>query len=203
MPTVTRPLTTRQGFHAYASGLSWLHETAEEVTPNFQLYWQPGGEWIKRPASLAARNFRNISGGQISLPLGLVDKVGISLQHGQLIESGEMFTLYGINVNRSFGRMRLEGEAITSNWSGAAPRAHDHETGAFGLADYSFSPQWHGILEWERYQDHQVSPLSRNALIAVAYKPIVPIVWKLEYIHQSGTSAIIHTGWKAAFSALF
>jgi hypothetical protein len=141
----------------------------------------------------------------------LIDKIGASFQHGQLIETGETFTLYGFNANKSFGKLRLETEAITSRFSGeilpgAAPRIHDSESGIFGLADYAFTPQWHGIMEGEYYQDHTVSMPSRSTLVAVAYRPIVPMVWKLEYIHQAGAStpiATIGTGWKAAFSLLF
>ena len=122
-----------------------------------------------------------------------------------------MFTLYGANANKSFGKLRLESEAITAHFSGAvlpgaAPRIHDHESGIFVLADYSITPQWHGIMEWEHYQDHTVNTPSRNTLIAVAYRPSAPVVWKLEYIYQAGESASISpisTGWKAAFSLLF
>jgi hypothetical protein len=42
--------------------------------------------------------------------------------------------------------------------------------------------------------------------MTVAYRPSVPMVWKLEYIHQAGESASIapiKTGWKAAFSVMF
>jgi len=211
IPIITRPYTTVRGFHAYASGLNWLHDPEDGVTPDLQLYWQPDNEWFKRPVSQTIRNFHNILGGHINKPFGLMDKVGVSFQHGQLMETGEMFTLYGVNANKSFGKLRLESEAITARFSGAVlpgatPRLHDDETGIFGLADYSITPQWHGILEWERYQDHTVDTPSRNTMVAVAYRPSTPMVWKLEYIYQAGESASfapIHTGLKASFSLFF
>lgn len=212
IPVITRPYTTARGFDAYMSGISWVHETETGATPDLQLYWQPDTEWFKRPANQAPRNFHNVLGGHINMPFGLIDKIGASFQHGQLIETGETFTLYGANANKSFGKLRLESEAITAHFSGtvlsgATARLHDSESGIFGLADYSFTPQWHGILEGERYQDHTVNLPSRNTLVAVAYRPSAPMVWKLEYIHQAGVSAdniaSIHTGLKAAFSLLF
>lgn len=211
IPIITRPYTTARGFDAYMSGVSWQHDPEDGVTPDLQLYWQPDNEWFKRPASQTMRNFHNVLGGHINMSLGLVNKIGASSQHGQLMETGETFTLYGVNANKSFGKLRLESEAITSHFSGAVlpgatPRVHDHESGIFGLADYTITPQWHGILEWERYQDHTVNMPSINTLVAVAYRPSAPMVWKLEYIHQAGVSASIapiQTGLKASFSQLF
>ncbi len=210
IPTITRPYTTARGFHAYASGINWMHDPEDGATPDFQLYWQPDNEWFKRPVNQTTRNFHNVLGGHINMPLGLLDKIGASFQHGRLIESGEMFTLYGANANKSFGGLRLESEAITARFSGdvlagAAPRLHDNESGILGLADYAITPQWHGILAWEHYQDHTVSQPSRSTMAVVAYRR-APIVWKLEYIHQAGESASfapIHTGLKAALSLFF
>lgn len=211
MQTVTRPCTTALGFHAYVSGISWLHESESEATPDFQLYLQPGNEWFKRPDEQAPRNFRNVVGGHISKSFGLADKIGASIQHGQLIETGERFTLYGVNANKSFGKLRLESEAIVSHFSGSvlaglSPRVHNNETGVFVLADYSITSQWHGLVEWERYKDHTVAAPSRNTLLGIAYRPRAPMVWKLEYVRQAGEPvpvSPIFTGWKAAFSLMF
>ena len=210
IPVITRPYTTVRGFAAYISGVSWMHDPENGVTPDLQLYWQPDNEMFKRPASQTLRNFHNVLGGHLNMQFGLIDKIGVSFQHGQLIETGEMFTLYGVNANKSFGKLRLESEAISARFSGTvAPgvtRFHDYETGVFVLADYSITSKWHGILESEHYQDHTVDMSSRSAMAAVAYKPNAPTVWKLEYIHQAGVSASIapiRTGLKASYSLLF
>jgi hypothetical protein len=211
IPIITRPYTTARGFLAYSSGLSWLHDPESYVKPNWQLYWQPDTELLKRPASVAPRSFRNVYGAHFNIPFGLLDKFGASLQHGKYIETGETFTLVGINAHKTLGNVKLESEAITAKFTGAVlpgavPRVHDDELGIFGLADYAVTPKWHTILEGEYYQDHLVTQPSRNVLAAVAYKPSEPMVWKLEYIHQAGVPAsfaTIRTGWKASFSTLF
>lgn len=202
VPTNTRPLTTYQSFSKYATGVSWLHEQTDDFPLEWHLYLAPGSEVPRRPRDLAPRNYRNVAGGHINMPLGLVDKVGISLQRGKLMESGETFTLYGFNVIKSFGKLRLESEGISSRWSGATPRVHDRESGIFALADYTFAPRWHGILEWERYQDHEAALPSRNVLAGVSYRPS-PIVWKLEYVRQMGESPYISSGWQASISTMF
>jgi hypothetical protein len=210
IPIITRPYTTARGFDAYVSGIQWMHETGSNMLPELQFYWQPDNEWFKRPVNQINRNFHNVIGGHINIPMGLVDKIGASFQHGQLIETGETFTLVGGNVNQSFGKLRLESEAIMARFSGAVLpgtiRYHANESGIFVLADYMITSQWHGIVEGEHYQDHTVNIASRNTLAALAYRPNAAMVWKVEYIHQAGKSASlasISTGWKAAFSFLF
>ncbi len=204
IPIITRPYTTSRGFAAYASGLTWMHEPGGGV--NWQLYWQPDNELFKRPVTQTIRNFHNVIGGQVSKLLGMNDKVGFSFQHGTLIETRETFTLFGLHANQSFGKLKLESEAITAKFSGTSPRAHDTESGIFALADYAITPQWHGIAGAEYYQDHTVAQSSRSTLLAVSYKPQTPVVWKLEYIHQAGVPAsvaIIRTGLKGSLSFFF
>jgi hypothetical protein len=211
VPLITRPYSTARGFASYISGINWQHDLEDGTTPSLQLYWQPDNEIFKRPATQTNRNFHKVLGAHLSKPLSLIDKIGVSFQHGELIETGETFTLYGANADKSFGKLRLESEAVTAHFSGAvlpgAPsRAHDNEAGIFALADYSFTPAWHGILEGEHYQDHTMSAASRSTSVTVSYKPSLPAIWKLEYIHQAGESASIGpitTGLKASFSTLF
>jgi hypothetical protein len=206
IPIITRPYTTARGFDSYMSGITWLHGSDIDA-PEFQFYVQPDNEWFKRPVTQTTRNFHKVIGGHFNLPLGLVDKVGASFQNGQLIETGETFTLFGLNANKSFGKLRLESEALTARFSGTATRFHDNEAGIFAMADYAVTSHWHGILESEYYQDHLADKPSRSSLMALAYRPSAPVVWKLEYIHQAGVSADeiapIHTGLKASYSVLF
>lgn len=203
VPTATRPLTTYRGFSEYASGVSWVHENSQGDGPGWQLYWQPGSEWFHRPDAIAPRHYADVWGGHVNWPMGLVDKIGLSYQHGQLTATGGDYSLVGINARKTFGKLMLESEAATSRRSGNTVRAHNSEWGVYGLADYAFTPRWHGLFEWEHYQDHQVDQHSRNALFGIAYKPEPSVVWKLEYVHQYGVSHSIPTGWNASFAVLF
>lgn len=203
VPTVTRPLTTFHGFSEYTNGVSWLHENDLGEGPDWQLYWQPGVEWHERPSTIIHRHYREVWGAHVNWPLGFADKAGISFQHGQMVETGETFNVYGANLRKTFGKWMLESEATSSSWSGAAPRVRDRESGAYLLADYALTSRWHGIAEWEFFQDHLVQQVSRNTLAGIAYRPEPAIAWKLEYVHQMGVSSYISSGWFASFSTLF
>jgi hypothetical protein len=204
VPTETRPLTTYHGFSEYSSGLSWLHDGLSGAGPDWQIYAQSGSEWFPRPANIARRQYRNVWGAHLSWPSGASDQTGVSFQSGRLISSGETSTLLGANARRTFGRLSLESELIVADWSGgSAVRAHDTEAGIYALADYAVTSQWHAIVEGEYYQDHQQVAASKNTLIGFAYKPRSGIVWKLEFVDQTGTSRAIPTGWQTSFAVLF
>ncbi|NOU01273.1 MAG: hypothetical protein HOO95_06845 [Gallionella sp.] len=207
VPIITRPYTAVRGFAGYMSGINWIHEEEQGLISDVQLYLQPGDELFKRPVTQTIRNFHNVIGGQVNKSWSMKDRLGLSFQHGTLIESGESYILLGINAAQSFGKLKLEGEAISAKFSGMSPRAHDTEEGIFVLADYAVTSQWHGIAEVEYYQDHTVAPSSRSTLLAVNYKPSdVPVVWKLEYIHQAGMPspiANVRTGVKGSLSFFF
>jgi hypothetical protein len=204
VPTTTQPLTTSRGFATYTSGVSWLHETAHAQQPDWQLYWQPGEEWLGRPNAVAPRRFRDVSGMHLNWTLGLNDKLGISAQRGQLLGSDETYTLLGANFHRLYGKLTLESEATAARWSGGnRVPAHDVERGIYLLAEYPIAKGWHGIAETEYFQDHERVETSRNVLLGLTYKPRAAIVWKLEYVDQMGTEHSIPTGWQASFAVLF
>jgi hypothetical protein len=204
VPTTTQPLTAKEGFSNYSSGLSWLHVAPESLLPDWQIYLQPGQEWLIHPVAVTPRQYRNVYGAHLNWNTNLFDKAGLSVQHGTLVSTDESYTLFGGNIRRTFGKWVLLSEATTSQWSGGnAPRFHDTEQGLFVLADYTIAPSWHGIAEWEHFQDHQKVVPSRNILVGAAYTPRPAIVWKVEYVDQMGVSHDIPTGWQASFSVLF
>lgn len=211
VPLITRPFTTALGFDAYTSGVSLMHDSESKGAPDIQLYGELGADIFTRPTRVMPRSFRNVFGGHINIPFGLIDKVGASFQSGQYIETGEEYTLYGVNANKSFGKLSLQSEAITARFSGTiltgvASRLHNSESGIYALADYAVTTRWHAILEGEYYQDHMVSRPSRSTSVTFSYRLSAPTVWKLEYTHQAGVSASfapIQTGLKLAFTTLF
>mgnify|MGYP001377392706 FL=1 len=204
VPVISRPYTAARGFSGYIGGVSWRHESDDA---NWQLYWQPDNELFKRPAAQAPRNFHNVIGGHISTSFDMKSQGGASFQRGTLIERNETYTLLGVNASHTMGRLTVQGEALSANFSGSQPRAHDTESGIYALADYAVTPQWHGIVGAEYYQDHTVAASSRSTSLAINHhQHSLPLVWKLEYIHQAGVSsplATVRTGLKAALTFMF
>lgn len=203
VPTTTRPMTTQHGFSEYANGFSWLRDPGTGAGPDWQIYWQPGREWLPRPSIIAPEHYRNIFGAHINWSSGLSDKIGLSFQQGRSVNADERYRLFGFNVRRSIGRLNLESEATSTQWSGTAARIHDRESGLYALADYALDRHWHGILEWEHFQSRRRLDPSRNTLLGFAYKPQPALVWKLEYVHQTGDAYAIPTGWLGSFAVLF
>jgi hypothetical protein len=203
VPTETRPLTTSQGYSEYASGIFWRHDGVTATHAEWDFYAQPGSEWLPRPPNIARRQFRNVVGAHVNWSFDAADRIGLSFQRSELQSTGEDSALFGINLRRTFGRLMLESEAVATRWSGAVARAHDFEGGLYALADYAITPQWHAIAEAEHYQDHQLELPSKNTLLGFAYKPRSGVVWKVEFVDQTGVSRAIPTGWTTSFAVLF
>ncbi|HEX8980349.1 MAG TPA: hypothetical protein VF811_11625 [Parasulfuritortus sp.] len=204
VPTITRPLTTYRGFAEYASGLSWLHESDYSgVSPDWQIYWQPDKELVQRPDSVSPRHHRDVFGAHLNWSFGMLDNAGLSYQQGEQLVTGQRYTLGGLNARKVVGRLTLQGEATTAYWSAEPAGGRSHEWGAFLVADYRFTPYWHGIVEREVYQPHGTDAQSRSNLLGVAYKPNPAVVWKLEYVHQQDRSREVPSGWSASCAVLF
>ena len=142
-------------------------------------------------------------GAHVSWNFGFADDVGVSFQHGRYLGSGQRFTLLGVNSRKTLGGLTLQGEATASHWKDEPNGGRSHEWGGFLLADYRFTPHWHGVVEREVFQPHGTDPQSRSNLFGIAYKPDPAVVWRLEYVHQQGRSSEIPTGWSASCAVLF
>lgn len=203
VPTLNRPLTTFRGFSEYATGISWLRESTAPGVPDLQAYWQPNRELGDRPDSIVPRHYRRVSGAHANWNFGLMDNAGLSFQQGKQLVTEQRFSLWGANARKTLGKLTLSGEAITSRWSNEPAGGRSREWGAFIVADYQFTPHWHGIYEREVYQPHGTAATSRNNLFGVAYKPNPAVVWKLEYVQQQDRSIEIPSGWTLSCAVLF
>lgn len=210
--TTVRPLVSFRGFSEFASGASLLYSGNKGMLPDIQVYADAMHSIRPRPQDIIVRYYKDVSGLHLNWPLGLNDKVGLSLQRAQVTNTGEHQILAGINFNKEFGPLELDTEAFHTQFSGTRiDRLRDNEWGAYVQGTYELSERWHLVGRYEYFVDrgsivNSINDMaSRNALLGVAYKAASasPRVWKLEYIQQYGQQLDIQTGLYASFSNLF
>jgi len=202
--TTTRPMTTYRSFPEYTSGLSLNYVPQNAELPEMQLFWQPDGEIKAKPKALVTREYVHTEGIHLNWPIGLTDKVGVSLQHANVKITNEDQTLLGFNFRKTFGKFQFETEATHTHISGMnAARVRNDEWGAYVLGGYAINDKWSAIARYENFADREASQGSRNALLGLVWRPDPAIAWKLEYVKQEGARLDIGTGLYASFSVLF
>lgn len=202
--TTGRPMTTYRSFNEYTAGLSLNYAPQDGKLPEMQFYWQPGGDLVAKPRSLTVRKYTGVTGIHINWPSGLNDKIGLSLQHGDVNGTDEAQTLLGFNAKKTLGKFQLETEATTTHLTGSNPaRVRSNEWGAYVLGAYALTNKLSLMARYEYFEDRGVVNASRNALLGLAYRPDPAMVLKVEYIKNSGAVIDVNTGLFTSFSVLF
>ena len=202
--TTTRPMTTYRGFSEFTSGASLIYADARGVLPDVQAYVQPTSEIRPRPDDMVVRRYEHVAGFHLNWPSGLNDKLGLSLQHARVKNTGEQQTLTGFNFSKEFGQLAFEMEAFHAHISGTnVARLRDNEWGSYLQGAYALNEHWNLIGRYEYFADRGYNRASENTLLGTAYKSAPSSVWKLEYIEQHGQQLAVKTGLYASFSVLF
>lgn len=202
--TTKRPMTTSRSFNQFTSGISLIYADTKSVLPEIQLYVQPDGEILPKNKSLVVREYVHVAGFHLNWPKGLNDKLGLSLQHSQVKDTGEQQILTGFNFSKEFGNLVFETEAVHAHISGTnAARVRDNEWGAYLQGAYALNERWNLLGRYEYFADRGYNHASENALLGVSYKSAPSTVWKLEYIKQYGQLLNLSTGLFASFAKMF
>ena len=201
--TTVRPAVTFRNFSEYATGASVLYSDPNTSFPELQIYAQPIGELSERPASLTVHQYKQVEGAHVSLPLGLLDKIGASFQQSKDVH-GVNESLYGFDYHYTINKLTLQGEAtysdISNNGTGLG---RDTEWGAYAAASYALSDQWSAYGWYETFADRRASSTAHDVLFGVAYRPHPAIVFKLEYLQNISGHPVNPTGVFASWSVLF
>ncbi|MDA8229795.1 MAG: hypothetical protein M0006_00490 [Magnetospirillum sp.] len=210
--TTTRPLSTYQSYSEYTSGASLLYSDPGSNLPDVQLYWQPDRDIAPRPSDLVARQYYSIVGGEVSWPIGLTDKIGVSAQRSRVVDSDATQYLAGFNARYSFDRFTLDSESTYTTISGHEVGAvRSTEFGGYVLGSYALTESW-SLLSWyEYFQDRNATAPIQDVLVGISYRPQPPLVWKLEYLKNIGGGSLTSEGGAvdtrngvyASFSVLF
>lgn len=202
--TTTRPMTTYRSFNQFTSGISLAYADTRSALPEIQLYVQPDGEIAPKPTSIAARKYERIVGLHLNWPYGLDEKLGLSLQHSHVKNTGEQQVLTGFNFSKDFDRLAFETEAVHALISGTnSARVRDNEWGVYLQGAYILNIQWKLLGRYEHFADRGYNAASGNSLLGVSYRSAPSTVWKLEYLKQHGQQLDVSTGLYASFSELF
>lgn len=202
--TTTRPMTTYRSFNQFNSGISLTYAGARSAMPEIQLYVQPDGELLPKPTSMVTRKYERITGLHLNWPFGLDEKLGLSLQHSHVKNTGEQQVLTGFNFSKDFDRLAFETEAVHALISGTnAARVRDNEWGVYLQGAYILNIQWKLLARYEHFVDRSYNAASGNSLLGVSYRSAPSTVWKLEFLNQHGQQLDVSTGLYASFSELF
>jgi hypothetical protein len=201
--TTVRPAVTHRNFSEYASGASVLYADPNTSVPDLQLYYQPVGELSERSSSLTFHQYKSVEGAHISVPLGLLDKVGASFQQSKDVNGVDQ-SLYGIDFHYTIDKVTFQGEATYSDISDrSANRARDTEWGAYASASYALTDKWSAYGWYETFAERTAHSTAHDVLFGVAYRPQPAIVFKLEYLQNLTGHPVNPTGVFASWSVLF
>jgi hypothetical protein len=198
-----RPAVTFMNFSEYTTGAELLYTDPRGKLPDIDIYWQPTEELLPRPKSLAPVMYREIEGFHVSLPLSLLDSVGVSFQHNRT-RSGQGQTLVGADIHYT-----LPGLVLQSEWTYAelapdpARRQRETQWGGYLGVSHPFDDQWSIYGWWETFAAQKSAATAHDLLIGGAWRPQPAMVFKLEYLQNVGGPPINPTGIFASWSILF
>ncbi len=201
--TTVRPAVTSRNFSEYTTGASVLYSDPGSGFPDLQIYWQPDREFSGEPSNIAFHQYQAVEGAHVSVPLGLLDKVGFSFQQSKDVHGADQ-TLYGLDYHYTLQQLTLQGEATFSDISrNGTASARDTEWGAYAAASYALTDQWSLNSWYEAFADRMASSTAQDFLLGIAYRPHPAIVFKLEYLQNIGGQPVNPTGLFASWSVLF
>lgn len=201
--TTVRPAVTNRNFSEYATGASLLYSDPTTSLPEVQIYGQPAGELSERPTSLIYHQYKAVEGAHVSLPLGLLDKIGVSFQQSKDVH-GVNQSLYGLDFHYTLNKLTLQGEATFSDISNnGTALGRDTEWGAYASASYALTDQWSVYGWYETFAERSAPSTAHDVLFGVAYRPHPAIVFKLEYLQNISGHPVNPTGVFASWSVLF
>ncbi len=201
--STVRPAVTYRNFSEYATGLSLRYADPYARLPDVQLYLQPYEELSERPSTITYHQYRTVAGAHVSLPLGLLDKVGLSVQHSKDMQGVDQ-SLYGFDFHYTVAKFTFQGEATFSDISNnGTAHARDTEWGGYGAVSYALTDQWSMYGWYEGFADRTATSVAHDLLFGIAYRPQPAIVFRVEYLQNVGGKPVNPTGLFASCAVLF
>ena len=196
--TTSRPVATENLFSPHASGLM-LHGSIPVV--GRQLEYSVYGDMTKSIDPYRSINpFDNALGSHLRYFFSDTLQVGASFASFVLHDlQPTRYYLTGLDATWSYKKFELGSEIVyrTSDHANIAGLGQGFVQGVIPLSQH-----WYTIGRYEYFEQPQ-DKAGQIGLLGLAYRPIPPIVWKLEYREGVHNELLAPDGPSASFAILF
>lgn len=197
--TTSRPVATENLFSTHASGLM-LHGSI--FVANRQLEYSMYGDATDSIDPHRSKEpFENTLGGHVRYFLNDTLQIGASFANFAL-NNGQSTRYYlsGLDVKWSYRKLELSSEVVY--------RTGDHANIKNTWQGFTqsvipiFSQHWFVVGRYEFF-DQLLDKTGQVGVLGLAYRPLPPVVWKLEYRLGTHNEILAPDGLSASFAILF
>lgn len=196
--TSSRPVATENLFSTHGTGLMlYGSATFAQHLLEYSIY---GDASNSLDVHRSENPFENAAGGHIRYFVSDALQIGASYANFTLNEHAPARShLAGLDLAWRYHRYELSSELVYRN-SQHASKPHTWQ--GFVQSAIPLTQQWYAISRYEFFQQQQ-DRTGQVGLLGLAYRPIPPLTWKLEYRLGSHNSALAADGFTASFAILF
>ncbi|TAN68110.1 MAG: hypothetical protein EPN17_09705 [Methylobacter sp.] len=196
--TSSRPVVTEDLFSTHVSGLM-LHGSVSVA--NRQLEYRVYGDVTDNiDPHRSGDPFENALGAHLRYFLNDTLQIGASFSHFALNEIDPIrYYLSGLDIAWSYRKFELSSEiAYRTNNSANTPNLWQ----GFAQSVIPVSQHWFVVGRYEFFEQQQ-DTTGQVGLLGLAYRPLPPVVWKLEYRLGTHNEMLAPDGLSASFAILF
>lgn len=196
--TTFRPVATENLFSTHASGVM-LHGsiTINEQPLEYALYGDLSSDLDPH---LSDNPFNNAVGARLRYSVNDTLQIGFSFANFVLkdLPAGRD-SLVGLDVAWNYQKLEINSEVAYRNSENAQP-TNNWQGYMQGVGH--ISQRWALIGRYEFFEQPN-EPMGQLGLVGVAYRPLPPVVWKLEYRLGVHNENLAPDGLAASFAVLF
>lgn len=196
--TTFRPVATENLFSTHATGMM-LHGSLSmgERQMEYALYGDVSSDIDPH---LSKNPFENAVGARLRYLFDDTINIGLSFANFVLKDfPNNRHSLVGLDIGWTYQALELTSEVVfrtsdntqsSNNWQG------------FTQGVGHISQHWALIGRYEFFQQ-PIEPMGQVGVFGIAYRPMPPLIWKLEYRLGEHNEALAPDGLGASFSVLF
>ncbi len=196
--TSSRPVATENLFSTHASGIM-LHGSSSVA--NRQLEYSVYGDLSESLDPYRSQNpFENALGAHLRYFLDDTLQLGASFANFVLNDQSSVrYYLAGLDIAWSYRKFELSSEIVYR--TGQQANLQNVWQG-FVQGVIPVSEHWFAVGRYEAFEQPQHN-LGQVGVIGLAYRPLPPVVWKLEYRKGTNNELLAPDGLAVSFAILF